>query len=253
MQRPTRVRHIINMCDRFDCDSSKLVPRNPPKDRIHSPADPGLRFIAYGPYTRASCMYMMLPTYAVESFVAILRLWMDIRPSKPQMASLYELCYQVIRKHVNPSSVIPLIAIRPRNHVIHRSLRRLMDRYREACMYEEYAGFPFRIYPNMNPLNTAPAEMDRWFNRTQYLKKQTCSIERINDYLKYKPTPEEYRIYLERLGKFYQDAEAVERYAIVAHQCGYLHCTCQSDIVGGIVLQAKRVGATLAAFKKWAF
>lgn len=252
MQRP-RVRHVINMCDRYDCDSSKLVPRQPPRDRIHSPADPGLRFVAYGAYTRASCMYMMLPTYTIESYVAILRLWTP-KPKQPiQIPTLYELSYRVIQKHANPSSVIPFTAIHPRNHVIHRSLRRLLDRYHEACMYEEYAGFPFRIYPNMNLSGVAPSEMDRWFNRTQYLKKQTCAIERVSDYLKYKPSPEEYRIYLQRLGKFYQDVEAVEQYAIATHQCRYLRCTCPTDIVGGIVSHAKRVGASLSAFKKWAF
>lgn len=251
MQRSAKVRQVISMCDCYDCNSSKLVPRNPPRDRIHSPADPGLRFMAYGPYTRASCMYMMLPTYAVESYVAILRLWIPKPKQTIQIHTLYELSYRVIRKHSNPSEVIPSMAIRPRNHVIHRSLRRIMDRYHEACMYEEYAGFPFRIYPNLGDF--VPAEMDRWFNRTQYLRKQTCSIERINDYLKYKPGPEEYRIYLERLGRFYQDADAVQRYAIVAHQCQYLRCTCPFDIVGGIVSHAKRVGARLTMFKKWAF
>jgi hypothetical protein len=196
-------------------------------------------------------MYMMLPTYAVESYVAILRLWIP-KPKQPiQILTLYELSYRIIRKHTNPSIVIPFTAIRPRNHVIHRSLRRIMDRYHEACMYEEYAGFPFRIYPNLG--DVAPTEMDRWFNRTQYLKKHTCSIERINDYLKYKPTPEEYMMYLERIREFYQDVRAVERYAIAAHQCRYLRCTYPDAFIGGIVSQVKRVGASLTAFKKWAF
>lgn len=253
MQRYAKVRDVINMCDRHDCETNKLMPRNPPRDQIHNPEDPGLRFIARGPYTRVSCMSMMLPTYAVESYVTILRLWIP-KPKQPiQIPTLYELSYRVVQRHIDPRSVIPFTAIRPRNHVIHRSLRRLLDRYHEACMYEEYAGFPFRIYPNMNPSDPEPTEMNRWFNRTQYLKKQTCPVERINDYLKYKPARGEYRFHVERIRGFYQDAEAVERYAIVAHQCRYLRCTCPSDVVEGIVSQAKRVGASLAAFKKWAF
>lgn len=203
---PTRVvvRGSIQPCSRQECvDAKKLMERIMDENGLLLPN-----------YITDLCT--VLPTYVMESYVEILKLWK--KPRHRDAPTLVELCLRRIGRVV-PAHRVVAMGVMPRlNHIIHRSFRRMLDRYREASIYEAFWGDAFRTYPGSNGLNG----IDLWFNRSNYLKRQTCPVERVRDYLRVRS--EQDNVYMYTMPDYIPRSQC----RLNVHQCGYFRCTCQA-------------------------
>lgn len=156
----------------------------------------------------------ILPPYTVEFYHRILRKWGRIPQTKLRVPKLYELCMLSIGRVVKTSSVIPRKYPRPTlNHIIQRVFRRMLDQYVEARAHEKSSIVGLKKYPGSSECSN---KIDMWINRTCYLRRQPCPVERIRD--SYRNTGSVFVML--------PDTNDRGIYGVQIHQHNYFRCRC---------------------------